>query len=268
MDKKELEFKCISTTKEYIKSHLNKKERKYINSVIPLVDCNIEKKERPDFVGINDDVEYLIEHFMVDICYDGRNNNQSKSKIANHKVNDIYEKYHDNQLGTIKEKDYVSATRDIETSVNDIINISNSFEYEKYIEGLARTFRAHYDNVDVYKQQGNTEGRYLKIGFLIEFHVDTYLLNSSKNGRVVMFRDAKPKFPVTREVIALFEKATKLDFIIVSQYAVGIPTEAIDVKVYEPRNINRSLKEQQVEVYDMVYYTKIRKDISVKLADK
>ena len=119
-DKKLAESNCYEQTKLFIGSRVSAKVRKYINSVFPINNAGLllVPSERPDFVANYEDRSYILEHFMIDYCYDGPSNNQSQSHLENRKMADIYKKYHDSEIGTIKDSDMDAAIIDIEKEVN------------------------------------------------------------------------------------------------------------------------------------------------------
>lgn len=264
-NKKLLEKRCFDLTREYVSTRTNLKVRKYISSLIPICNENLMlySSERPDFVGALGDNYYAVEHFMIDFCNDGINNNQSESRRANNDVMDIYNKYHDPYLGTIKDTDINDATQDIENEINKISNIALAFDYDKYIEAFRRSFEKHYSRVDDYLSNEIIKGNCIKIGFLIEFHCDTTLMHAIYNNSTVSFQGQHRPFPMTREIIDLFDNARKLDFIIVSQFNEGVSVEAQDVRIYEPSNLEDSLMKQRITVYDKVCYSKIKRNVTL-----
>ena len=62
-DKKQLEMRCFSVTRKYLKEHFSKKERLYAYSLFPF-DLPVSQSERPDFLVNTDAVSYLLEHFI------------------------------------------------------------------------------------------------------------------------------------------------------------------------------------------------------------
>lgn len=265
MDKKQLEQRCIELTRDYIESRVNEKTRKYINSLVPICDKSFIPitSERPDFVVNYGEYSYVIEHFLVDFCNDGVNNNQSESRRANRDVISIYKKYHDPDIGTIKDTDIVCATQDIEDEMNKIINISLSFDYGKYVEAYRRVFEHHYSRVDDYLSNKLIKGNITKIGFLIELHCDTTLMHAVYNNANVSFKGTHKAFPLTKDIVDLICAATKLDFVMVSQFNEGVSVEAQDVRIYEPKDMDKSIQEQRITVYDKVYYEGIKKNITI-----
>ena len=267
--KKNAELSCLTLTKEYIKVRTNLTVRKYIHSLCPIIDerMNIIQSERPDFI-INDDTNscsYAIEHFLIDFCYDGPNNNQSKSKRASKEVTDIYHRYHDPSMGTINDKDIGSAAADIETEINSITNIASSFDYDKYIDGFKRSFGKHYGNLETYKTNKLINSSIIKTGFIIELHCDTTLMHASWNGSVVSFKGNHRAFPITKDMISIIQSATELDFVILSQFNVGVFTEASDVRILEPRNLDYSIDKQHIRIYDKINYPRINKHIKLNI---
>lgn len=262
--KKQNEHKCFLTMKDYVKHHMRTKERKYFYSVFPL-DLKPIQTEKPDFVFNSEGCSYALEHFMIDSCYDGPNNNQSQSKIASRDINKIYTKYHDNEIGTIKESDIEGAVKDLENEINKIFNFVSSFEYYKYVEAFKRVFTHHYSRLQIYKTNAAIHNNTVKNGFLIEFHCDTSLIKAMDRDLIVSFNSSQPFFPMTKDILDIFVSGTELDFIVVAQYREGIISEARDVKIYEPSNIEKSLEIQQIRVYDKVFYSNIKKDIKFKV---
>lgn len=264
-NKKQLEQRCLDLTREYVSNKANLKARKYINSLVPI--CNeklkLTQSERPDFVGILDGYSYAIEHFLVDFCNDGVNNNQSESRRANRDVMDIYKKYHDPDAGTIKDTDIDNATQDIENEINKISNISLSFDYKRYVEAFRRVFDQHYSRVDDYLSNGIIKGKSIKIGFLIEFHCDTTLMHAIYNNSVVYFQGKHKPFPLTKDIVEIISSATKLDFVIISQFNEGVFTESQDVRIYKPNNMEESIKRQHIRIYDNIFYSNVKKNISL-----
>ncbi len=267
--KKYAELSCLKLTKEYIELRTSLTVRKYIHSLCPIVDekLSVLQSERPDFI-INDDsnsCSYAIEHFLIDFCYDGPNNNQSKSKRASREVSDIYHRYHDPLIGTINDKDIDSATADIEAEINSIANIASSFDYDKYIDGFKRVFGQHYGNLETYKKNKHINGSKIKTGFIIELHCDTTLMHAGWNGSVVSFKGKHRPFPITKDMISIIQSAAELDFVILSQFNEGVFTEASDVRILEPRNIGYSIDKQHIHIYDKIYYPKINKHIKLNI---
>ena len=121
-DKKQTEQKCYETAKAYIDTCLSRRVKKYIYSLFPLEIPPIQT-EKPDFIINAPDCDVLIEHFMIDICNDGPNNNQSRSKRAEREVDQIYGNYHDSDSGTIKDCNIEPAVADIEKTINNIVNM-------------------------------------------------------------------------------------------------------------------------------------------------
>ena len=266
-NKKQLEQRCLDLTREYISTHVNLKVRNYINSIVPICNEKLEliPSERPDFVGVFDDCYYVVEHFLIDFCNDGINNNQSKSRRANRDVMGIYKKYHDPVVGTIKDTDIDAATQDIKNEINKISNISLSFDYEKYVEAFRRVFDQHYFRLDDYLSNEIIKSKCIKTGFLIEFHCDTTLMHAMLNNSVVTFQGKHKPFPLTKEIVEIIRGASKLDFIIISQFNEGVCVSAEDVRIYEPGNMSRSLETQRVTIFDKVFYTKIQKNITIEI---
>ena len=258
MDKYQTEQRCFELTRDYVANRANEKTRKYINSLMPLCDKNFIpiKSERPDFVVNYGEYSYAIEHFLVDFCNDGINNNQSESRRANQDVMSIYKKYHDPDIGTIKDTDIVCATQDIEEELNKILNISLSFDYEKYVEAFRRVFEQHYSRVNDYLSNKFINGNIMKIGFLIEFHCDTTLMHAVYNNARVAFNGVHKPFPLTKDIVDIISAATKLDFVMVSQFNEGVSIEAQDVRIYEPKDMDKSIREQRIKIYDKVFYEK------------
>lgn len=265
--KKQIELRCLDLTREYVISRPNNRTRKYINSLIPICDEHfvVDSSERPDFVAHFKDSSYLIEHFMIDICYDGPQNNQSQSRLFSHEVSGIFKRYHDPEIGTIRDESIGEATKEIEETANRILNIPLSFDYEKYVESFRRVFNHHYEQIDSYLLNKCIKNSDIKVGFMIELHCDTILMNATKNNSNVYFRGKKKEFPLTKEIVDMFESANKLDFIILSQFNEGVSIESSGVHVYEPRNMKKSLEVQGITVFDKVFYTKIRKKINLNI---
>ncbi len=261
--KKQLELRCLETTKDYVKRHVNSREKKYFNSIVPINYGEVMPAERPDFIIKADDFTYLIEHFMVDFCYDGRAHNQSQSKLANSEIMGIYNEYHDPTIGTIKDERMEEATEKIEHSLNRVMDLPNRFNYFEYVEGFRTIFSKHYERIEEYKKKA--EGK-IKIGFLIEFHREAHILVAERNGLKEIFKGQRKEFPLTKEIYEIVANAKELDFVIISQYDEGVPIEAKDVKIYEPRNIAESLQKQKIVVYDRVYYESIKANIHLNLA--
>lgn len=260
------EIRCLNKTIEYINSICGTKVEKYINSVIPIKNINsfdIKEQERPDFVLRKDDCAYGIEHFMVDFCYDGINNNQSKSKLSRRDSRDIYHKYHNDEVG-LENEDVENARKDMEKFINHNSNISLSFEYDRFVDGFKKAFDKHYTKIDEYKENSFLKGICNKMGFLIEFHCDTFMINAYIDGNPIYFRNTKNMpFPLTKDIVNIFRKADKLDFIILSQFSEGIESDARSVLVFEPQNIDESLKKQRLKIYDKVGYYKIEKKVKL-----
>ena len=267
MKKKQLEKQCFDLTVKFIENNVNDKSRKYIKSIFPICSQYIQD-EKPDFVINTANCSYLIEHFMIDYCNDGINNDQSQSRRAERDIHDIYLRYHDDEIGTVKDEEISSALSDLENEMNKVVNLSSDFDYGKYVNACKRTFLKHYDNISEYKQNSNATNDKLKMGFLIEFHNDTTLAEGVYNGSKVRFSGKQKMFPMTRDIMDIFSQSYDLDFIIVSQFNMGVLTEAKDVKIYEPNNMGKSIEKQRIRVYDSVCFPKIDKNIHFKLEDK
>ncbi len=261
--KKETEKKCFDTTRKYIQQHATNKERKYFYSVVPIEQI-VKQRERPDFVIDTAECSYLIEHFMVDFCYDGPRNNQSQSKRASRGLQEIYEKYHDDQEG-IKDSEMDDAVVDIENAINDLTNLTQSFVYEDFVKAFKRTFDEHYDRVSDYKRECDAKSQNMKIGFLIELHYIPALMHATYNGSIFFSNKKNREFPLTQDIVEIIKAAKDLDFVIISQYDEGVPLDSKDVKIYEPKNLAHSLKVQGVKVFDGIIYLNRKSNIKIEL---
>lgn len=264
-DKKQLEQQCLDLTRDYIATFANDKTRKYINSLVPI--CNEDfifaQNERPDFIANCLDTTYGVEHFMVDFCFDGPNNNQSQSKRTSSNISSIFRKYHDPDIGTIADENIDSAGKDIEEQINVLSNISRSFNYDSYVSAFRQVFERHYKNIEAYKTNINSVK--VKIGFLIELHCDTSLMYAMWNGSVVDFSSHRKAFPLTKDIYELFSSAKELSFIILSQFDEGVSLEAKNVRIFDPNNMDRSVEEQNIRIYDSIFYPDIKKNISFNI---
>lgn len=263
-DKKAQEQHCLDTTKDYVSNRLSKKVRSYFYSLCP-INLNCIQNERPDFVINHKDCSYAIEHFLVDFCFDGPNNNQSNSKRATKDLNAIYNKYHDPENGTIKDEDVEAARSELQKLVNTTTNLTQKYDYNNFLDAFIRVFNAHHDRVAAYRNNSAILGREVKVGFLIELHFVSALLCAKLNGSNVYFSNREKFFPMTKEILALLTSATDLDFVIISQYHEGVPLDAKDVKIYEPQNISKSLDIQRIKVFDEVSYLDIERNIVLKV---
>ncbi len=261
--KKQLELRCLDTTKDYVKRHVNSREKKYFNSIVPINYGEVMQAERPDYIIKTGDCTYLIEHFMVDFCYDGRAHNQSQSKLANSEIMGIYNDYHDPVIGTIRDEMMEEATKKIEHSLNRVKDLQNKYKYSDFVNGFRTIFDKHYGKIKEYMKA--SEGK-TKIGFLIEFHREAHWLIAERNGIQERFNGQHKIFPLTKEIYDIITNAKMLDFVIISQYDEGLPGEAKDVKIYEPRNMSEALRQQKVVVYDKVGYEGINANIHLNLA--
>ncbi len=72
-------------------------------------------------------------------------------------------------------------------------------------------------------------------------------------------------FPLTKEIVDLISTATKLDFVVISQFDEGVSVEARDVRIYEPKDMDKSIREQRIKIYDKIYYEKTKKNITINL---
>ena len=66
------------------------------------------------------------------------------------------------------------------------------------------------------------------------------------------------QFPLTKPIVDAFAAANALDFIILAQYEEGFMTESKSVLLFEPANIEESIRKQHLKVYDSVYFPKGR----------
>lgn len=156
--KKDKEQKCLESVISYINNRLVKKTYKYINSIIPMGSEYI-KSERPDFIMEFDDTSFLVEHFMIDYCYDGPSKNQSQSKLAQRDIGKIYSKYHDSELGTIRDDDIDMAANDIEQKINNMIKLSDRFDYTDYVKAFYKVFHEHYKRISEYKKNSRIKNK-------------------------------------------------------------------------------------------------------------
>lgn len=262
-----MEKQCFDLTVKFIENNVGDKSQKYIKSIFPLCSQYIQD-EKPDFVINTTDYSCLIEHFMIDYCNDGINNDQSQSRRTERDIHDIYLHYHDDEIGTVKDEKIGDALSDLEDEMNKVVNLSSEFDYEKYVTACKRTYFKHYNNIYEYKRNHNITNDKLKMGFLIEFHNDTTLIGATYNGSRVRFAGKQNMFPMTRDIVQMFSQSNELDFIIVSQFNMGCLAEARDVKIYEPNNMAKSMDAQRIRVYDSVFFPKIDKKITFKLEDK
>lgn len=264
MGNKQDENNCLMKTVDYVNNKASKMSKKYFISILPVKNISVEDfvaSERPDFVLKSAEQCYGIEHFMVDFCYDGINNNQSQSRLLRKRLWEIYNKFHDEKEG-LKNEDVESARQEIEEFINHNTNISNDFDYSKYIEGLKKTFDKHYKRINdyIHNCSNNIDFDNVKIGFLIEFHCDTFLLYALLNGVKVYFNNSQNmQFPLTKDIINIFKSANKLDFIILTQFSEGVESEANSVLMFEPNNMNKSIDKQRVKIYDQIDYCKVEK---------
>jgi len=267
LKKKESELNCFRLTQEYINRRASLQVKKYLHTLLPWCDNHLPvlQSERPDFIINAIGCSYAVEHFLIDFCNDGVNNNQSKSQIENRKVSDLFGKYHDSKIGTIKDSDLEPATADIEEELNRLANISSSFDYDRFIDSFFRVFDNHHKRIDEYRLNKEFESENIKIGFLIELHCDTCLMHASWNNTVVSFRGGHKAFPMTRDIIEKFKSAEKMDYIVLSQFNEGVFVEASDVRVFDPHNIDDSLEKQRIRVYDRVFYPNVNKHIKLNL---
>ena len=83
------------------------------------------------------------------------------------------------------------------------------------------------------------------------------------NNATVTFKGTHKAFPLTKEIVDLISTATELDFVIVSQFNEGVSVEAQDVRIYEPKDMDKSIREQRITVYDKVYYERIKKNLTI-----
>ena len=263
-DKKKLEIECLDTTLAYIDAYMGKKAKKYFYSIAPMHVQPIQT-ERPDFVFNVDDCDILLEHFLIDFCYDGPKHNHSQSKRASRDIQEIFTTYHDPEIGTLRDSDMEAATVDIEEEINRLFNISQTFSYEEYVQGFKRVFNDHYQKISRYKDNPEIKKEKVKVGFLIEFHCDTCLLNAVFNGSIVTCNGGFKQFPITKDIVELFTASTGLDFVIISQYIEGVLTEPQYVAIYEPQNMKKSIETQKIKVYDSVFYTSIKKNITLNV---
>lgn len=260
--KKQAELNCYNTMLSYVQHRFNKQEREYFSAIMPL-EANPQQSEKPDFI-INTDVKtYLIEHFLIDFCYDGPKKNQSKSKLEKRNIEKIFNTYHDPTLGTIADEDKDEALSDIEAEINSITNISNTFIYKEYCDAFNNTFSDHYRKIESYKNNSLIENDQIKIGFLIEFHCNTFRIGAKRNGSSFYFHTIQPAFPMTKDIIDIIVQAHDLDFVIISQYSEGVPMDAKSVRIIEPNNSQKSLNVQRIKVYDEVFYPELNMRIEL-----
>ncbi len=267
MQKKQNEQNCLEMTKQYVEKHMNNKSRRYFKSLFPLNYSAIQS-ERPDFVVNTESSSYAVEHFMIDFCYDGPQNDQSQSRRAQHNIHDIYTKYHDPGIGTIKDCDVEEAVHDVENEMNRIVNLSQSFNYEIFIERFRMVFQEHYKKLQNYRSNAEIMQDNVRTGFLIDFHRDTLLIKALLNGVVVSFMGGTKEFPITHDILHIFEYAKGLDFIILSQFNEGAATEASSVNIFEPNNLKKSIEIQNIKVYDKVFFDKLKKELKLNIEDR
>jgi hypothetical protein len=266
MLKKQNECNCLEMTKQYVEKYMNNKSCRYFKSLFPL-NYPVIQSERPDFIVNTETSSYAVEHFLIDFCYDGPQNNQSQSRRAQRSIQDIYTKYHDPSIGTIKDCDIEEALHDIENEVNKIVNLSQSFNYEKFIDRFNKVFQDHYKRLPNYRANSEIMQENVNTGFLIDFHRDTLSINALLNGVVVSFMGGTKEFPITHDILHIFEDAKELDFIILSQFNEGAATEASSVSIFEPNNMKKSIEIQNIKVYDKVFFTKLKKELKLNIED-
>ncbi len=253
--KQEKELKCWNqATADLMK--LNRRTRKFANSIIP-INAQVIQSDRPDFVINDGGTSYVIDHFLVDFCYDGPQNNQSQSSLTTRSIHNMYTKYHDDEIGTIKDCDMESAYEDINDETRRIIQISNSFEYGKFFEAFERIFVGHAGKIDGYKKNSFVKNSNIRSGFLIEFHCSTFNMCALLNNQVTEFKAKKSVFPITKDIISLFQSNPNLDFIILAQYDEGFMTDVKNVFIFDLHDLHKSLEVQNIKVYDSVFYKKI-----------
>lgn len=258
-DKKSAELSCLKKTIEYIQTKSNQRVAKYINSVIPVGEImdNVMLDEVPDFIVNTSKGIYAIEHFKTDFCNNGDKNNQSISQLSQKEMWDIYYKYHDEEEA-IKDSDIEPATEDVKNFINKLNTTANAFEYKRFVEGFKKPYAKHYAKVDAYRENKHLQGKDVKFGFLIEFQCQTLGIRAKKHNMIKFFRHSgNIQFPLTKPIVDAFAAANALDFIILAQYEEGFMTESKSVLLFEPANIEESIRKQHLKVYDSVYFPKV-----------
>lgn len=191
-----------------------------------LFDASYVKTERPDFLFGKIDNEHFhvgIEHFLVDVLFDGnviknedgviRNLNKKGHSISRMDFGKIDKKIqcYQNNLELL-DKDIQSGItlNFVEGLVNRQLDKLNGFSYAAFLCNFWNVFYGHWKSIDVYRKSCD------KFGFLIEFRVplrNDYLIFDGDRCR----RQVLNGIPITRDMIVILSLAvSKLDFVIFS----------------------------------------------------
>ncbi len=255
MGKEKSEFSCIENL-------LSNKGGKYMSKKLKKIRCAnrlIDFTESPDFAFENEDEIFGIEHFIVDLLYkDNCGVLRSGSRLSEEALWDIYGRNHKElEEGQFDAK---KAGKEIEGTVQKIIDLVASFDYKQYISEFERIVNKHGRKIEQYYSNLKHKDK-TKLFFLIEERVPQIERYSSIINCVAYRRDgARVMYPIycpiiTEDMLKVIKQYIGcIEGIIIQVYKISDlmnhMTSMIYLDVTDEANLYKSLREQKVDVFN------------------
>lgn len=178
--------------------------------IYKLLAGDIVKDERPDFIISTNDQKIGIEHFLIPTVTRGE-----KYPLNIWEVNEclnLYKQYEGNKEIIDLDIDNGVLPKKIESLVNEIINISNTFLYTNFIERFRNALGGdgnHVKSIDFYSKKCD------KLGFLIELpDISEGMYRLNGNPMLQRFAIMPFSYDMCSCIDVLFTKHENLQFVI------------------------------------------------------
>lgn len=245
MGNKIKEEQCIDRVLRCIPKE-NTKALNFYNTIKNILPYKQKNCERPDFIFKKDNFALGIEHCLVDGLYNQFDDSFNRTKDSNIEktVNDYK-----------KNKDLDKGTDALKRILTENFNAMDRFEYNNFIKIFNYTCSEHngkcYDStIPGYRSNLKTYALNYVLGCMIEIPLQEttkdYVLK--RNGKEHIQRINR--FPYTKDIIDILKSMTGFNFIIVCAYCRYFT----DVKYFDTKDIDNSIKEQKINLYDSFDY--------------
>lgn len=218
----------------------------------------LEWNESPDFLSMIDGTALAVEHFTVDQIYI---ENRSANRIVNERVWSTYKVHH----SALEEDRFDSerACRDIEKEMQFALDQATKFNYETCMSQFERVFDNHARKITSYAENLKKYEK-KKVYFLIEFSswfIEKYsgmvkcmavrsdggLVSLHGNGIIITTR----MIEILRKQIGILEGVVLQSY---SSLDLNMTMrEMIYLDLTSEENLEKSIKEQKVEIYKKYY---------------
>lgn len=206
----------------------------------------LQPDESPDFIYYDENMVFGLEHCLVDGLPNDKGD--SFSRTTNHRILNIIDK---------RDGDLEKDMGEICPLVSDVLNCINNFSYDNFIKNFKRICSSHNlkcekDNDYGYKNHLRTFSSNIEIGCLIDIPITyacrQYIVNN--NGKST--EKYLPTIPFTHDMLDIIEDMSAFDFIIVCVHS----TKYINVRCFDPKNMHRCIRQQNIDPCDYFEYKK------------